>query len=56
MTSLVAQLEECVDEECGVLTELQGVAANVWDQVGDPEAPNLDPLRGADPRPNRTRQ
>lgn len=47
VSALAAQLEERADEACGVLTELQGVAANVWDQVGEPETPNLDPVRGA---------
>ena len=43
--SLVAQLDERCHEERGLLSELQGVAANLWDQVGEPEQPNLDPLR-----------
>jgi len=43
--SLIAALAERAHEEQGVLSELQGVAANLWDQVGDPEQPNLDPLR-----------
>ena len=45
VSSLIAALEERCDEERGLLSELQGVAANLWDQVGDPEQPNLDPLR-----------
>ena len=43
--SLIARLDERCDEERDVLSELQSVAANLWDQVGEPEQPKLDPLR-----------
>ncbi len=45
VTSLVAALDERSQEERGLLSELQSVAANLWDQVGEPEQPKLDPLR-----------
>lgn len=43
--ALVAALTEYADEKKGDLTVIQSVAANLYDQVGDPEQPKLDPMR-----------
>jgi hypothetical protein len=43
--ALVAALTEYADEKRDELTVIQGVKANLYDQVGDPEQPNLDPVR-----------
>lgn len=43
--SIVARLNQRCLEEHDRLVEIQSVAANIWDQVGDPEEPTLDPLR-----------
>ena len=41
----IAALTEYADEKQDALTVIQGVKANLYDQVGEAEQPNFDPVR-----------
>jgi hypothetical protein len=41
----LVQFAELNTDERGKLAEIEGVAAHIWDRVGEPDVPHIDPIR-----------